>query len=213
MADNVCREFFSANPSAICPRQLPISSAIGTLSLKLNTDTTTVNVNDYIHALARFYSDDAIRAYEMSSSPVQPDFFQKYNDYQGLAAVLGNVADPKTTGLNYGENRSPFHSYGVNTNESTRRSYKYKSLTAAAGTVTAEYDFDEPLFISPLSSGEYSKMGLIQVQTFDVDITWDSKLERMFSASYGHMSAHINTDNGQPPAPLPRWLVTLGLIS
>ena len=172
--------FFSSNTS-IVPRQLPISSIIQTLSLKLNTDTTTVNLNDYIHAIARFYSDDAIRAYEMSSSPVQPDFFQKYND------DINTTGAGKDKGLGYGTNRSPFQKYGANTNESTRSSYKpYKATYEEDGNdgiATVDYDFDEPLFISPLSSGEYSKMGLVQIQTFDLDITWDSKLNRILSCN------------------------------
>lgn len=166
------------NPT-ICPRQLPIASVIQTLSLKLNTDTTSVNLNEYIHALSRFYSDDAIRAYEMSSCPVQPDFFQKYNDWS-------NTGAGQATGLNLGTARSPFGKWGENTNEPTRSSYLPYRTTYFAdadnGTASLDYDFDEPLFVSPLSSGEYTKMGLIQIQTFDLDITWDSsRLNRAFS--------------------------------
>lgn len=211
-AANEVVKLFSSSPSAICPRQLPISSIIGTLSLKLNTDTTTVNLNDYIHALSRYYSDDAIRAYEMSSSPVQPDFYQKYGDLIPGPDAFGTTATAeKTRGLGYGTNRSPFGNYGENTNESTRKSYKYNSLVSVAGSVTATYDFDEPLFISPLSSGDYSKMGLVQVQTFDLDITWDSKLERMFSCNFNLLSTTLNSNAGRAAVAVnPRWAVTIG---
>lgn len=177
-------EFFLSSDKKIVPRQFPISSVIQTLSIKLNTDTTTVTLNDYIHALGRFYCDDAIRAYEMSACPMQPDFFQKYNDDLESVLIENGTANekPETKGMKYGTNRSPFQAYGANTNESTRGSYKPKKVTYVNPTTTAEYEFDEPLFVSPLSSGKYTEMGLIQIQTFDLNITWDaSKLTRMFS--------------------------------
>lgn len=208
-------EFFLSSDKKIVPRQFPISSVIQTLSIKLNTDTTTVTLNDYIHALGRYYCDDAIRAYEMSACPMQPDFFQKYNDAMGITGPNPVTAlyDEGTANVqvgtkshNYGTNRSPFQAYGANTNESTRGSYKPLSVTYADPTTTAKYEFDEPLFVSPLSSGKYTEMGLIQIQTFDLNVTWDTaRLSRMFSmdkVSIMTKLEHVDNNNHYYPQDL-----------
>jgi hypothetical protein len=159
----------------ICPRQFPISSVLKTVSLKINTDTTTVPLNDYIHALARFYADDEMRAYEMASCPCMPDMYQNYGDEK--AYINGGAV----TGLLLGDARSPFSKFGYNTNEQSRGAYLPTSVRYDNPTTIATYTFIEPLFVSPLSCGNYNQRGLSQIQTFDVDLTFDSNLGRMWS--------------------------------
>lgn len=173
--DNIFYKVGAGN-SLVCPRQFPVSSVIKNLSLKLNTDSTSIPINDYIHALARFYADDEMRAYELSSCPCMPDMYQNYGDG-------GNYINSVSASLQLGTTRDPMSKFGFNSNEQSRASFlPYAvSYTAGTGVTTGSYNFIEPLFISPLSNGNYNQMGLSQIQTFDVDITFDSNLGRMWS--------------------------------
>ena len=172
--------------NAICPRQFPLASAMNNLKVNINSDSLSVTPKDYIHALGRFNLDDNIRAYEMSSSPSQPDAFQKYADGSNLSSYPagGGAAIAGSQGLNYGTNRSPFANYGDVGYEIPRGSYKPISIAYDNGTGVTQvvYEFTEPIFISPLSGGSSNLMGLSQVSTMDIDISWDSsKLSRMLS--------------------------------
>ena len=68
-------------------------------------------------------------------------------------------------------------------NEIPRGSYKpIGNPVFANGITTVVYEVTEPLFISPLSTGDYNSMGFSQVSTMDVDISWDTgKITRLFS--------------------------------
>lgn len=180
--------------NAICLRQFPIASVMRTLKININSDTLTVQPHRYIHALGRYNLDDSIRANEMSSSPCQPDAFQKYQDgftqpvYSGDGGAIGAVAGSQ--GKNYGQNRSPFASYGQQGYEMPRGSYLPISVEYMQPDPDREtgnytkivYDITEPLFISPLSGGQYGLMGFSQINTMDVEISWDSsKLGRFLS--------------------------------
>lgn len=196
----------------ICLRQFPLASVMKTLTVKLNGDSVTTNPSDYINALGHFNITELERAYEMSSSPSQPDMYQKYNDMTGLYEVIGNgnggaaagppivlaTAVPGTQGSNYGGARSPFADYGQNTNEMPRGSYEVIDVAydAASGITTATFEIIEPLFISPLSSGKYNIPGLTQIKNCDITMVFDNQMSRIISVDKASLTNQSVTVNG-----------------
>ena len=187
----------TADINYICPRQFPLASVTRSLKLNLNSDTLTVEPYKYIHALGRFNLEEDNRAYEMSSSPSQPDAFQKFNDrsaHNGAAPFVNNIGGVYSQvvpndvgayneGVGLGNTRSPFNAYGELGYEIPRGAYQFTNVrdNAVNNEVTFDLDVIEPVFISPFSGGSYNLMGLSQITTMDFDFNWDSKLERILS--------------------------------
>jgi hypothetical protein len=183
----------SGNRNFFCLRQFPIASVTRALTLNINSSTLTQEPYKFIHALGRFHLSESLRENELSSSPSQPDPYQKYNDSSD--SVPNQIIDPDTTidngavegggayGSGYGTNRSPFRDYGETTQEISRASYTFDDITFsnAKKETTFTVTIVEPLFISPLSGGCSTKMGLTHVNTMNVDFSWDSNLSRVLS--------------------------------
>lgn len=211
--------YFSGTPSksGICLRQFPLASVMRSLKVNINSDTLTVQPYQYIHALGRYNLEDVIRATAMSSSPAQPDAYQKYNDRSDQALYTQNPggvnpAVAGSIGRSLGEVRSPFSNYGDTGYEIPRGSYIPDSVSydpdtddPTIGLTTATYTITEPLFISPLSSGDYGLMGFSQVSTMDIEIQLDSaKLNRLLSIDYAYIQSvpklnnnNINENSGE----------------
>ena len=195
-APNVCND-----AGGICLRQFPLSSVIQTNKLSVNGDIVTNEINRYIHALARFNLDDMART--KSISPAQCDEAQKYNDYTANAILVQTADGDDNDGVavggfsrNLGTIRSPFQQFGQNGAELPRSSYGITEFKQVFGaglvgdtvnnttfvTTTFKIEVVEPIFISPLSSGDSNLMALSQLSNLDYYVSWDtSKLERLFS--------------------------------
>jgi len=186
------------NSNAVCLRQFPLASIMQSVRMTLNTITETTEPHRYIHALGRYDLDENRRSYEMSSSPSQPDYYQRYNDsdnlelypVNGVAVPGGPIAN--SAGLALGHGRSPFAAYGNNTSEPSRGSYRIKSATYVNNKATITWEITEPVFLSPLTGGRYSGMGLSQINAMSFEFSWDSKRERIFSVD----QARIQADGG-----------------
>jgi len=145
---------------SIAPRQFPLASCINTLTVKINNDSISQNINDYIHPLTRYYATYDKSAYNLSLSPAFPDQAQSYVITNALPRnPLGDYA-------NNGNSQPPRGSFP--------RTDDFQVVNDANGNariLTFSYTYTEPLFLSPLSA-EYDEMGLSQLTTFDVNITW-----------------------------------------
>ena len=121
--DIVCGYGPNGNTNALCLRQFPLASIMQSVRMTLNTITETTEPHRYIHALSRYDLDENRRSYEMSSSPSQTYYYQRYNDNEALelypvaGAAVPTAATPGTAGYALGTGRSPFAAYGDNTSE------------------------------------------------------------------------------------------------
>ena len=77
------------------------------------------------------------------------------------------------------ESQNIFIPYGGNPSEITRGSFRPIDYLydQATGTVTATYDFYEPLLVSPFTS-KLDQPGLTQIDSCDFTIVFDNNLKR-----------------------------------
>jgi hypothetical protein len=146
-------------------RQFPISSIIQTITVTINNTQVSINMNDVILSLLRYYTGTDERQYDLSLSPSMPDQFQDYGDWQ----VLGDA-------------RNPLALYGQNSSEMTRGGFVLDSLVDnGAGGATVTVTPTEPIFLSPFLFKHFSSSGFIGVQTMDFNISLDANLGRVWS--------------------------------
>ena len=206
------RKFFnygSSDNTFICLRQFPLASCQKTLTIKMNGDSISQNPADYINALGHFNLPEWERAVEMSSSPSQPDQFQKYNDSIPVSQEYEDVINPNTgaydpiTGslsAGYGNNRNVFADYGQIGYEMPRGAYRPLSLSYDDTTkeTIAVYEVIEPLFISPLAATKYNIAGLTQIKNFDVQIVYEQAMRRAFSIDKAGINSIVGTGISDP---------------
>ena len=159
----------------ICPRQFPIASVTETCKLSINGTNIDNDPKKWIHALARYNLSGEEKMTVLSSTPSQPDYVQSYGEFSDINS--------------YGDTYSPFQAFGDNTGEISRGSYTLTPVSyvpdaaanATSGTTTFLLTVTEPLFISPFTSCGYSEKALGQVSEMNVQLNWDTKLERILS--------------------------------
>jgi len=194
----LCGYGANGNSNAICLRQFPLASIMQSVRMTLNTISETTEPHRYIHALSRYDLDENRRAYEMSSSPSQPDYYQRYNDsgnqelYPVNGVAVPGAAIGGTAGLELGNGRSPFSAYGENSSEPSRGSYRVKEATYANDKATVTWEITEPVFLSPLTGGRYGGMGLSQINAMSFEFSWDSKRQRIFSVDQARIQSAGN---------------------
>ena len=165
LSDNVI-----ADANLICLRQFPLASVIDTCKVFINGQNFNTSPKHWIHALSRYNLDLENRNIYMSSSPSQPDYMQDFNDYGTTAGI-----------------KSPFTGYNQSTAEIPRGAYSFKNISYTSvagggdGLTKFEIEITEPLMISPLTCSSYSEKALGQIAEMNVQINWDSKLERIIS--------------------------------
>jgi hypothetical protein len=146
-------------------RQFPISSIIQTLTITLNNTQVSINMNDTILSLLRYYTGTDERQYDLSLSPSMPDNYQSYGDW-----------------VQQGDARNPLALYGENSAEMTRGGFPLDSyVDSGAGGAVVNVSPTEPIFLSPFLFKHFMSSGYIGLQTMDFNISFDSNLGRVWS--------------------------------
>lgn len=165
-------------------RQYPINSIIRTLNLTINGNTVTLPTNEIIKPLLLYHSSD--RKLEARESSFSPSMRDQSMDYPDLVNThinpLGKFGD------------------GDYRDEGPRGSFPITPIEVVwvSGTtyqITFNADLVEELFISPLifGGGRCQNEGFINVQSIDINITFDSSIAKCWS----HCAGAITSIRGQ----------------
>lgn len=175
------------------PRQFPASSIMQTITVTINNTQVSINMNDVILSLLRYYTGTDERQYDLSLSPSMPDQYQSYGDWTV-----------------YGSGRNPLAMYGENSAEMTRGGFPMVVNSNTNVAANVDLTVVEPLFLSPFLFKHFMSSGFIGVQTMDFNITFDPNLSRVWSHATVAGGNTINGPGSNPNNPL---TVTMGNAS
>jgi hypothetical protein len=155
-------EFQRGTASAL--RQAPLASITDVLSISLNGGNISDNISRRIHSMLRYNNDVKARCGVVSTSPMMPDQYQRYGDWQ----------DP----VNGGSARNPLAAYGENSAEPNRGGF----VPLSESPTVLEYELTEAFFMSPFLPGlTPDEQGFVNINQIDVNIKYINNLERIFS--------------------------------
>lgn len=183
---------FQAGTSS--PRARPIQRILTTSNATLNNTQISVNSNDIIEFILRYWDPQERREIHDSLSPSMLDQSQNYSD------VAGGIRDPLR----------PYAS-SVSGADTTRGGFNFTVLTNTQTSATILLDVTDFLFLPPFLSDVEDSAAFIQIQTMDFNFTLGD-LSRVWSvnnntASGGggvnitSVSAVIKSDTVTLPAP------------
>jgi hypothetical protein len=139
-----------------CPRAWPLSNALSNLEVRLNQDTNTTNLAQYIRALTRYHSRPANQDFYDSMTPTMLDQSQQYIDLNGF-------------------NRDPMRGYGDNDLATPRGGFINALITRNDSSGTAndvaivQLNVMEPVILSPMNYGGANlKPAFIQLDTISI---------------------------------------------
>jgi hypothetical protein len=134
---NCTRALDDAEIAQIVPSSFPVQSLFSTMSMTVNSNTVTVNINDVLPAFNNMLDSRELSRYN-GACPVMRDSYYNYAD-------------------SVGQNNSSFAGWGscVDYDLATRGSYAIDSFVQIAGTnnYTLQLTCYEPLLLSPLIWG------------------------------------------------------------
>lgn len=182
-------------------RQFPLASAMETLEVSINGQSSSLNLADIIKPLLLYHNNERnLSDRELSLSPSMRDQTLLYDQLTNP-----NVSNRNPLG-NFGDGNSGAHQ--------PRGAFNYEiNVNGGVQTlVVIDTDLTEELFLSPLIFGGGRDEGFIGIQKFDLNITWSSNLaDRMWSsinaATLGIIGAYtVSIDFPNPPSLLFRYV-------
>jgi len=176
-------------------RQLPLTSCLESVQLKLNNSTVSINLDDTIHALMRYGSSPQERNHYLSGTPSCPDEFPEF-------ANAGGAFEISVAG-----GRNPFADYATKELEVTRNLRVWVTACVFDPITTRVTSFDvkvrEPVFIPPLNWSERDVLCLFGIQTIDVTFSY-SDLSKLLEGTFAVGANTFGTVVGTLPATPPR---------
>ena len=155
-------------------RQYPLNSIIRTLNLTINGNTVTLPTNEIIKPLLLYHaSDRKLEARESSFSPSMRDQSMDYPDLLGTHInPLGRFGDGDY------RDEGPRGGFPI-----TPVSVELVDQSTDLYDITFDADLVEELFISPLifGGGRCQNEGFINVQSIDINITFDPNIAKCWS--------------------------------
>jgi len=146
------------------PRAYPLSQIIQSLSVKLNSQTFTQTLNDYIEPLLRYSNHRDTAEMDWSKTPSMPDMYKQYGDfniYGGAKNALGNYGDSQ-----YYTPRGGFGNMTVvSQNIVGQPAGTPSSDLADIMQAVVDIEVCEPIFISPLAFGRRTRRGFVGLTT------------------------------------------------
>ena len=152
-----------ANDLDTAPRQFPVSSIIRNVSVKINGETISRTLGDFLHAELCYGNEAEDRRKCWSKTCAYPDQFQQLENWR--SAVEGGSA------------RNPAGRYGENPQESLRGAFTYEVISDDV----LRFVITEPVLISPLSAGIKETSGMINVNEIYLDLQYDSLSSRFMT--------------------------------
>ena len=140
------------------PRQFPYANSMNAINVTINNSQVTLQMADVLKGVSR-YIDERELYQELSNSPNMPDQSQTYSELAGFMRNPLNSAGDSVYGALEPRGAYPF---------------VINSLTNT--TADIEFDFCEPLMVSPLHFNKSLANGFIGVKNLNVVIQWKSNL-------------------------------------
>lgn len=162
----------------------PMMSVCSNLSFSINGAERTTNPSEYINGLLH-YGNKAMDDMESSLAPNMPDQFLTLADWK----------DPVIGGLP----RNPLCSFGNNSDRTSRGGFQ--PVLKDAGDEWAEYEFSEPLWISPLLQNNEEDQGFYNVNKLACTLSFNETLNNMWSVDSSeatHPTGLVTTLVGKP---------------
>ena len=157
-------------------RSYPIMSILQVLDIKLNGQSSNLNISDIIKPLLMYHNNQRdLGEREMSMTPTYRDQSQSYSQLDGSI-------------------RNPLNSYFDSNGRDSmgRGAFPYTVFTNTQFTATVQADLIEELLLSPLAFGNNREVeGFINLQDVELNFTWSTNLSRIWS----HSSASSSTIN------------------
>lgn len=166
-------------------RSFPIMSVLNVLDIKLNGQSSNLNISDIIKPLLLYHNSSRdLGEREMSMTPSYRDQSQAYSQLDGSI-------------------RNPLASYFDSNGRDSmgRGGFAYTALTNTQFSAVVQADLIEELLLSPLAFGNNREIeGFINLQDVELNFTWDNDLSRMWSHSTASSSVitSIVVDLGRP---------------
>jgi len=170
-------------------RAFPLSQMLASIQLKMNNQTFTQNINEYIEPLMRYSNYRDVGAEDWSMTPTMQDQYQNYSDF----AIYGSARNSLG---NYGENghREPRGGFsGLVVVSQNRQGFADGTASTGLGDVmeaVVDVQITEPIFISPLAFGKRSHRGFVGVKTMALTLNIDSQYQN-------YIWSHDETSSGK----------------
>lgn len=158
-------------------RQYPLASAMETLDVSINGQSTTMNLADIIKPLLLYHNNERnLSDREMSMSPGMRDQSQSYNDFCGIDSGFSN--------------RNPLSIFGDSNDYGRLGRGAFPMNVALSQTgggdnvATITTTLAEELFLSPLIFGGKRAEAFIGINKIEINITWSTqRVDKMWSSA------------------------------
>lgn len=160
-------------------RQFPVSSLADVVTVQINGETVSDNVADKLHAML-CYGNDVKDRKRISETPVMPDQYQEYADWQTYGSAKNALGD-------YGESF-----------EGGRGGFPIEVISPTVFRTVVT----EPIFLSPFLTGMHAHQeeGFINVNQLNVSFRWKSNLSQIIShSSAGNAITTVNVTMYRAP--------------
>jgi len=150
-------------------RAFPLTQILDSLKVKLNTQTFTQNLNQYIEPVMRYSNGRDVSEEDWSMTPTMQDCYQQYSDFTEYGSARNALG-------NFGENgyRTPRGGFSQCTvvDQYLTGNPSGTASTGVNDTMIAIVDCSlcEPLFISPLAFGKQLRKGFIGINSMMVTL-------------------------------------------
>lgn len=159
-------------------RSYPIASSMSVLDIKINGESSNLNLADIIKPLLLYHNGKRnLGERELSMTPTARDQSQTYSE------LVGSIRNPLAS------------FYDSNQRDSMGRgAFPLTLFTNTTTSAVVEATLEEELFLSPLSFGNsYETDGFISVQDIEINITWESNLANKMWSHSSSSTSTINT--------------------
>lgn len=173
----------SGNAYYDAPRCFPLANALSNLQVSMNTDQNSINLNQFVRILTRYYNNIQHCQDRMASyTPTMPDQYLQYEDGIGYA-------------------RSELRGYGDNVLQCPRGGFvnclitRNDSTGNAGDIATVELTVQEALWLSPLASPcQKEKPAFAQLNTITITETLNGRGNGIFGGLIASLWSHANPD-------------------
>jgi hypothetical protein len=174
------------------PRAFPLSSVVSSTVASINNTNLNIATANVIHPLTRMNFDLYTRKNVNGGSPSSLDFYSDYADGvdNGVSMIRNPIAGVGSSTSDSDEKRG-FDTVGRFAMESGKENRWCRIVSNTPTHAEVVINVREPLWLAPFSSGRGEHKGFNNVQTFTINLTFNSALSRVWS----HANNNVVFDN------------------
>jgi hypothetical protein len=165
-------------PGMDAPRSFPLSKCIKSLSVSLGDQQISTNLNEYFSCLERYSFTKDIEDYDFACTPSMPDQYSDYNS--GFAANNNPLGYYASNSTQQPRGFGPSGGTGAASSVTNGAPVWYNIVSNTPTSAQVVMTVTEPVFLSPLYFGKGEHSGIIGIQSFLLQIQFDS-LQRLWS--------------------------------